>query len=65
MDIHAFDAIGQRAEDGVFQMAGQGRYGIQTAPAADRLPVTRSDPGALAAAMPPRNPLRFAPGTTP
>jgi len=55
-------AIGQGAEAGFFWMVGQGGYGMQTAPAAGRLLaalVTRDDPGALAAAVPLCDPLRF------
>jgi D-arginine dehydrogenase len=56
-------AIGRGAEDGFFWMVGQGGYGMQTAPAAGRLLaalVTRSDPGALAAAAPLCDPQRFS-----
>jgi D-arginine dehydrogenase len=55
-------AIGQGAEAGFFWMVGQGGYGMQTAPAAGRLLaalVTQDDPGALAAAVPLCDPLRF------
>ena len=56
-------AIGQGAEAGFFWMVGQGGYGMQTAPAAGRLLaalVTQNDPGALAAAVPLCDPMRFA-----
>ncbi|GGJ34152.1 NAD(P)/FAD-dependent oxidoreductase [Neoroseomonas lacus] len=56
-------AIGQGAEAGFFWMVGQGGYGMQTAPAAGRLLaalVAQNDPGALAAAVPLCDPMRFA-----
>lgn len=55
-------AIGQGSEAGFFWMVGQGGYGMQTAPAAGRLLaalVGDEDPGALAAAAPLCDPLRF------
>lgn len=56
-------AIGQGTEPGFFWMVGQGGYGMQTAPAAGALLaalVDGRDPGALAAAVPLCDPLRFA-----
>jgi D-arginine dehydrogenase len=56
-------AIGQGTERGFFWMVGQGGYGMQTAPAAGALLaalVEGRDPGALAAAVPLLDPLRFA-----
>jgi D-arginine dehydrogenase len=56
-------AIGQGTETGFFWMVGQGGYGMQTAPAAGALLaalVDGRDPGALAAAVPLCDPLRFA-----
>ncbi len=56
-------AIGEGSEPGFFWMAGQGGYGIQTAPAAGQLLaalVNGQDPGALAAAVPLTDPRRFA-----
>ena len=56
-------AIGEGTERGFFWMVGQGGYGMQTAPAAGALLaalVDGRDPGALAAAVPLCDPLRFA-----
>lgn len=61
-------AIGQGAAAGFFWMVGQGGYGMQTAPAAGQLLaalVAGTGPGALAAAVPLCDPLRFARGPQP
>lgn len=59
-------AVGEGTERGFFWMVGQGGYGMQTAPAAGALLaalVDGRDPGALAAAVPLCDPLRFARST--